>query len=47
MIKIPIPIATSKDEYPIPIADMLVDFASGNEVLSLMDEYSGYNQNMR
>ncbi|MCH79701.1 hypothetical protein A2U01_0000455, partial [Trifolium medium] len=36
--------ATPKDEYPMPVADMLFDSASGNEILSLMDGYSGYNQ---
>ena len=36
--------ATPKDEYPIPIADMLVDSASCHEILSFMDEDSGYNQ---
>ncbi|XP_027347963.1 uncharacterized protein LOC113859366 [Abrus precatorius] len=36
--------ATPKDEYPMPIADMLVDSAAGNEILSLLDGYSGYNQ---
>jgi len=36
--------ATPKDEYPMPIADMMVDSAAGNKVLSFMDGYSGYNQ---
>jgi hypothetical protein len=36
--------ATSKDEYPMPVADLLVDGASGYKVLSFMDGYSGYNQ---
>ena len=36
--------ATTKDEYPIPIADMLVDTALGYEILSFMDDHSGYNQ---
>ncbi|XP_025632955.1 uncharacterized protein [Arachis hypogaea] len=36
--------ATPKDEYFIPIADMLIDSAAGNEILSFMDGYSGYNQ---
>ncbi|XP_072080962.1 uncharacterized protein [Arachis hypogaea] len=36
--------ATPKDEYFMPIADMLIDYAVGNEILSLMDSYSGYNQ---
>lgn len=29
--------ATPKDEYPMLVVDMLVDSASGNEILSLMD----------
>lgn len=37
-------VATVKDEYPIPIADMLVDAASGHEMLSCMDGHTGYNQ---
>lgn len=36
--------ATPKDEYPMPVADMMVDSAAGNEILSFMDGYSGYNQ---
>nr|CAD1839650.1 unnamed protein product [Ananas comosus var. bracteatus] len=37
-------LATPKDEYPMPIADMLVDSAAGNEILSFMDGHAGYNQ---
>ena len=36
--------ATPKDEYPMPVADLLVDGASGYKVLSFMDGHSGYNQ---
>src|SRR3954471_8188605 len=36
--------ATPKDEYPMSVAEMLVDFAAGFEYLSLLDGYSGYNQ---
>jgi hypothetical protein len=36
--------ATPKDEYPMPVVDLLVDGASGYKVLSLMDGHSGYNQ---
>ncbi|KAL2320635.1 hypothetical protein Fmac_029604 [Flemingia macrophylla] len=36
--------ATPKDEYPMPMAEMLVYSAAGNEILSLLDGYSGYNQ---
>ncbi|XP_057443878.1 uncharacterized protein LOC130736035 [Lotus japonicus] len=35
-----------KDSYPLPNVDKLVDGASENELLSLMDAYSGYNQIM-
>jgi len=35
---------TPKDEYPMPVVDMLVDSAVGNEMLSLLDGYSCYNQ---
>ena len=34
---------TPKDMYVMPIADMLVDFASNNELLSFMDGFSGCN----
>lgn len=36
--------ATPKDEYLMPVAEMLVDFAAGYEYLSMLDRYSGYNQ---
>jgi len=36
--------ATPKDEYPMPVAEMLVDSAIGFEYLSMLDDYSGYNQ---
>ncbi|XP_072054313.1 uncharacterized protein [Arachis hypogaea] len=36
--------ATPKDEYFMPIADMLIDSAAGNKILSFMDDYSAYNQ---
>jgi hypothetical protein len=36
--------ATAKDEYPMPIADLLVDSASGNKVISFLDCNVGYNQ---
>ena len=35
---------TSKDEYPMHIVDMLVDSASGHNILSFLDRYFGYNQ---
>lgn len=35
---------TPKDEYPMPVADMLIDSTLGNQILCLMDGYSDYNQ---
>jgi hypothetical protein len=35
--------ATSKDEYPISIAEMLINAAAGNKILSFMDGNAGYN----
>lgn len=37
-------LATPKDEYPMPVAEILVDSAVGFEYLSVLDGYSGYNQ---
>ena len=36
-------VATPKDMYVMPIADMLVDFITNNELLSFMDGFSCYN----
>jgi hypothetical protein len=36
--------ATPKDEYPMPIADMLINDALGHKVLSFLDSNAGYNQ---
>jgi hypothetical protein len=36
--------ATPKDEYPMPIANMLINHASGHKVLSFLDGNAGYNQ---
>jgi hypothetical protein len=36
--------ATPKDEYPMPIADMLINDASGHKVISFLDGNTGYNQ---
>ena len=36
--------AMPKDEYPMPIADMLINDASGHEVISFLDGNAGYNQ---
>jgi hypothetical protein len=35
--------ATPKDEYPMPIADSLVNSASGHRILSFLDRNAGYN----
>jgi len=37
-------LATPKDEYPKPVAEMLVDSATSFEYLSMLDGYSGYNR---
>ena len=37
-------LATPKDEYLMPVVDLLVDRIAGYEYLSFMDGYSGYNQ---
>ena len=34
----------SKDSYPLPSIDTLVDSASGCKLLSFLDAFSGYNQ---
>jgi hypothetical protein len=36
--------ATAKDEYPMPVVDMLINSASGNKVISFLDGNDGYNQ---
>ena len=36
--------ATPKDGYPMPIADMLINEASGHRVISFLDGNAGYNQ---
>lgn len=38
--------ASPKDEYPMPMADKLVDGAAHNQMLSFMDGNAGYNQIM-
>ena len=37
-------VATPKDMHVMPIIDMLVDSTANNELLSLMDGFSSYNQ---
>jgi hypothetical protein len=36
--------ATPKDEYPIPIADTLINNASGNRIISFLDGNAEYNK---
>jgi hypothetical protein len=36
--------ATPTDEYPMPIADMLINNASGHQIISFLDSNPGYNQ---
>jgi hypothetical protein len=36
--------ATQKDEYPMPVAEMLINATAGNKILSFMDGNAGYNQ---
>jgi hypothetical protein len=36
--------ATPKDEYRMPVADLLVNRASGNKMISFLDDNAGYNQ---
>jgi hypothetical protein len=36
--------ATPKYEYPMPIADTLINNASGNKIISFLDGNAGYNQ---
>jgi hypothetical protein len=33
-----------KDEYPMPIAESLINRASGNRIISFLDGNAGYNQ---
>ncbi|CAL8174734.1 unnamed protein product [Prunus armeniaca] len=35
--------ASPKDEYPMPMADMLVDGVAHNQMLSFMDGNAGFN----
>jgi hypothetical protein len=36
--------ATPKDEYPMPIADMLINNASRHRIISFLDGNVDYNQ---
>lgn len=33
-----------KNEYPMPVTDMLIDSATTNAILSFIDRHPGYNQ---
>jgi hypothetical protein len=35
--------ATTKDEYPMPVAETLINAAAGNKILSFMDGNAGCN----
>ncbi|GKV03063.1 hypothetical protein SLEP1_g15430 [Rubroshorea leprosula] len=37
-------LSTPKDEYPMPVADLLVNGVARHHILSFMDGHSGYNQ---
>jgi hypothetical protein len=39
--------ATPKDEYPVPVAETLINAAVGNKILSFMDSNASYNQIFR
>jgi hypothetical protein len=36
--------ATPKDEYPMPVAQTLINTTAGHKILSFMDGNTGYNQ---
>ena len=36
--------ATPKDEYPMPVAETLINAAAGHKLMSFMDGNAGYNQ---
>ena len=36
--------ACSKDHFPLPCIDQIIDSTSGCEILSFLDAYSGYHQ---
>ena len=36
--------ACSKDDFPLPLTEIMVDATTGHEALSFMDGSSGYNQ---
>lgn len=36
--------ASLKDNYPLPIMDQVLQTITGSEMLSMLDDFSGYNQ---
>jgi hypothetical protein len=36
--------ASPKDEYPMPVAETLINAAAGHKILSFIDGNAGYNQ---
>lgn len=36
--------ASPKDDFPLPHIDVLIDHTAGHEMLSMLDDFSGYNQ---
>ena len=36
--------ATPKDEYPMPVAEVLVDVTAGHKMMSFLDGNTDYNQ---
>jgi len=36
--------ACPKDEFPLPLTDVMIDNTCGFERMSFMDDFSGYNQ---
>nr|YP_009315974.1 hypothetical protein [Cocos nucifera]AOX12968.1 hypothetical protein [Cocos nucifera] len=36
--------ASQKDDFPLPHIDVLIDHTAGHEMLSMLDDLSGYNQ---
>jgi hypothetical protein len=36
--------ATPKDEFPMPVAETLINAAAGNKIMCFMDGNAGYNQ---
>nr|GLL46496.1 uncharacterized protein LOC109150426 [Ipomoea trifida] len=37
-------VACSKDDFPLPITELMIDAVTGHEIMSFMDGSSGYNQ---